>query len=68
MGQCLRAPKQFKPSMREVYKDFFHQCLKNQIYLAPSAFEVGFMSLAHDEDVLAKSIEQIKKAVKGLYA
>ena len=33
-------------------KIFFHKMLEQGIYLAPSAFEAGFMSLAHtDEDI-----------------
>ena len=33
-------------------KIFFHKMLEQGVYLAPSAFEAGFMSLAHtDEDI-----------------
>ncbi|MFC0322250.1 glutamate-1-semialdehyde 2,1-aminomutase [Gallibacterium melopsittaci] len=36
----------------ERFKTFFHHMLSQGIYLAPSAFEAGFMSLAHsDEDI-----------------
>ena len=36
----------------EKFKIFFHKMLEQGIYLAPSAFEAGFMSLAHtDEDI-----------------
>ncbi len=38
----------------EKFKQFFHLMLEQGIYLAPSAFEAGFMSLAHsDEDIEA---------------
>jgi glutamate-1-semialdehyde 2,1-aminomutase len=34
------------------FKLFFHGMLTEGVYLAPSAFEAGFVSLAHtDEDV-----------------
>ncbi|WP_109129881.1 glutamate-1-semialdehyde 2,1-aminomutase [Aggregatibacter aphrophilus] len=36
----------------EKFKRFFHKMLASGVYLAPSAFEAGFMSLAHsDEDI-----------------
>ena len=36
----------------EKFKIFFHKMLEQGVYLAPSAFEAGFMSLAHtDEDI-----------------
>lgn len=36
---------------------FFHQMLTHGIYLAPSAFEAGFMSNAHTKDDIDKTIE-----------
>ena len=36
----------------EKFKIFFHKMLEQGVYLEPSAFEAGFMSLAHtDEDI-----------------
>ena len=36
----------------EKFKIFFHKMLEQGVYLAPSTFEAGFMSLAHtDEDI-----------------
>jgi glutamate-1-semialdehyde 2,1-aminomutase len=31
----------------------FYQLLEKGIYLAPNAYEVGFCSLAHDQNVIA---------------
>ncbi|PHQ81694.1 MAG: glutamate-1-semialdehyde-2,1-aminomutase [Coxiella sp. (in: Bacteria)] len=37
---------------RERFTQFFHGCLDKGVYFAPSAFEAGFISLAHtDEDI-----------------
>jgi glutamate-1-semialdehyde 2,1-aminomutase len=37
---------------QERFKAFFHGMLDEGVYLAPSAFEAGFVSLAHtDEDI-----------------
>ena len=33
----------------EKFKIFFHKMLEQGVYLAPSAFEAGFMSLAHSD-------------------
>jgi glutamate-1-semialdehyde 2,1-aminomutase len=37
----------------EAFKKFFHLMLDNGVYLAPSAYEAGFISIAHDDAVLA---------------
>lgn len=39
------------------FKQFFHGMLKEGVYFAPSAFEVGFVSLAHTESVLDFTLE-----------
>lgn len=36
---------------------FFHACLDAGVYLAPSQFEASFVSLAHDADVLTRTID-----------
>ena len=36
-----------------MFKRFFHAMLKRGVYLAPSAFEAGFVSIAHSEQVIA---------------
>jgi len=37
---------------QDLFKQFFHGMLKEGVYLAPSAFETGFVSAAHsDEDI-----------------
>jgi glutamate-1-semialdehyde 2,1-aminomutase len=41
----------------ELFKTFFHGMLAEGIYLAPSAFEVGFVSAAHTEQDIIRTIE-----------
>jgi glutamate-1-semialdehyde 2,1-aminomutase len=48
----------------ENFKKFFHACLDEGIYLAPSGFEVSFLSLAHDQKVLDEALEKFSKAIK----
>jgi len=46
--------KQVMNCDQELFKRFFHGMLEEGIYLAPSAFEAGFVSGAHtDEDIAA---------------
>ena len=35
---------------------FFQKMLANGVYLAPSQFEAGFLSIAHDETIIADTI------------
>ncbi len=39
------------------FKHFFHSMLKQGVYLAPSAFEAGFVSSTHDEVTLSKTLK-----------
>ena len=36
----------------EAFNRFFHLMLERGVYLAPSAYEAGFISMAHDDAVL----------------
>ncbi|MEW6981130.1 glutamate-1-semialdehyde 2,1-aminomutase [Colwelliaceae bacterium 6471] len=40
----------------ERFKHFFHLMLDEGIYLAPSAFEASFLSTAHDDDIIEKTL------------
>ena len=51
----VRSPRDFLPAFRGDYKSLFYKALEGGIYLAPSAFEVGFVSMAHDDDVLLQA-------------
>lgn len=49
-----------------LYGKFFQACLKEGLYLAPSQFEAGFLSIAHDEAVLGRVAEATQRAVRAL--
>lgn len=40
----------------ERFQRFFQEMLRQGVYLAPSAFEAGFVSAAHDEDSLQETL------------
>src|SRR5690606_29613462 len=48
------------------FRAFFHGMLRQGIYLAPSAFEAGFISAAHGEDEIALTLEAARKVLADL--
>jgi glutamate-1-semialdehyde 2,1-aminomutase len=48
------------------FNQFFHLMLAEGIYLAPSAFEAGFMSAAHTERDIELTLQAAAKAFKQL--
>jgi len=44
----------------EAFKKFFHAMLDQGVYLAPSAYEAGFTSIAHDNEVLDAIVSAAK--------
>ena len=43
------------------FKQFFHGMLKRGVYLAPSAFEAGFISSVHSDQDIAETIQAAKE-------
>ncbi|UYA61508.1 glutamate-1-semialdehyde 2,1-aminomutase [Pectobacterium colocasium] len=50
----------------ERFKRFFHMMLEEGVYLAPSAFEAGFMSLAHTPQDIERTIEAAQRCFSRL--
>jgi len=48
------------------FKTFFHSMLEQSIYLAPSAFEAGFISSAHSASDIEKTVAAADKAFAKL--
>jgi glutamate-1-semialdehyde 2,1-aminomutase len=53
-------------SDRELYGRFFHAMLAEEVYLAPSQFEAGFVSIAHTEPIIDQTIEAARKAFHAI--
>ncbi|WP_308389738.1 glutamate-1-semialdehyde 2,1-aminomutase [Acidithiobacillus sp. AMEEHan] len=51
---------------RERYGRFFHFLLAEGVYLAPSAYEAGFLSSAHDDPIIDSTISAARKALQQL--
>ena len=50
----------------ELFKKFFNAMLKKGIYLAPSAYEAGFLSTAHTDDDINRTIEAASAVFSSL--
>jgi glutamate-1-semialdehyde 2,1-aminomutase len=49
------------------FNQYFHAMLESGVYLAPSQFEAGFLSLSHSKTVLKEVIEKIDRVLSGLF-
>lgn len=52
----------------DAYKRFFHAMLERGVFLAPSAYEAGFISSAHDEAVIEATLEAAREAFRAVAA
>ncbi|MCA1979593.1 MAG: glutamate-1-semialdehyde 2,1-aminomutase [Thiobacillus sp.] len=62
-------PKSFADVMasdRESFNRFFHAMLDKGVYLAPSAFEAGFVSAAHTDADIAATVAAAREVFKAL--
>ena len=48
------------------FNRFFHAMLDQGVYLAPSAFEAGFLSTAHDDGIIDATLDAAEVAFAGL--
>lgn len=62
----LRGIEKLSPRQAETFKPLFLGLLDKDIYLAPNAFEVGFLSLAHTEPVLEATLQAFSQVIKTL--
>ncbi len=51
---------------RQLYGKFFHAMLDKGIYLAPSQFEAAFVSAAHTDEIIERTIEAARKTFKEI--
>jgi glutamate-1-semialdehyde 2,1-aminomutase len=62
--RVIRRIDQIPQDHAAAFAKVFHGALARGVYLAPSGFEVSFMSYAHDDELLEKAKEAILAAVK----
>lgn len=54
-----KSPADLGASVKEAFRGNYHRLLEKGIYLAPSAFEVGFLSAPHTEGDIDRLIEAL---------
>jgi glutamate-1-semialdehyde 2,1-aminomutase len=64
--KCPTSFDEVMQSNKENFNQFFHIMLDAGIYLAPSAFEAGFVSAAHTDEDIAFTVAVAKKAFAAL--
>jgi glutamate-1-semialdehyde 2,1-aminomutase len=60
----ISKPSDVQLEAKNFFSNFHNKALKNGIYLPPSAFEVCFLSLAHNTDILNKTIKIFKSILE----
>ena len=51
---------------KENFNKVFLAALNKGVYLAPNAYEVGFLSLAHNREILDKAIDILADSLKEI--
>ena len=57
---------QIPAEQKAIYAQIFHGLLNEGVYLAPSGYEVGFLSTAHTKSDLEFVLEKAKKVFQGV--
>lgn len=55
-----------KVADKERFGKFFQKMLENGVYLAPSQFEAGFLSIKHDAQVIAQTVQAAENSFSSL--
>jgi len=61
-GEAPRSFAQVMESDREAFNRFFHAMLERGVYLAPSAYEAGFVSIVHSDADIAATVAAAREA------
>lgn len=64
-GKPIRSIEQIAADQSSTFKTMFLKCLDQGVYLAPNAYEVGFVSMAHTGDILNEAAQIIAKASRN---
>jgi len=63
----IQRADQIDPDMTG-FKNLFTELLNRGVYLGPSGYEVGFVSQAHTEEVLAHSAQVFIESLDAIFA
>ncbi len=62
-SQPIRTIEQISDNQSARFKKLFLNCLESGVYLAPNAYEVGFVSMAHTQSIIDETVEIIDRAI-----
>ncbi len=65
MDKEIKSPADLPKDMQTQFKSLFSELLKQGIYIAPSGYEVMFMSHAHDEELIGKILPKFEIAFRN---
>lgn len=60
VNQPIRSISQIPQGQQNSFKKLFLNLLQEGVYLAPNAYEVGFISMAHSDEILDETIQKIE--------
>jgi len=63
---AIRRFEQVAAANVDRFKAFFHGMLDEGVYLAPSAYEAGFVSAAHGDEEIGATLDAARKVLKTL--
>ncbi len=66
-NEHVRSANEIAEGSSERYKVFHDALLQEGVYIAPSSFEVGFVSAAHSEEDLRQTAEAMTRALAKAY-
>lgn len=67
-NKTIRSLTDIPQGHKEGFNKLFKLALDEGVYFAPSAYEVGFLSLAHNDNVLDEALDKLGKAWNGKIA
>ncbi len=60
----VRRPQEIPSVHKDKFRALYGDCLNDGVYFAPSAFEVGFLSTAHSNSTVDRTIEVWERALR----
>ncbi len=66
-GEPIRQPQRIPAGQKKEFAAVFHAALKHKVYLPPSGYEVGFLSLAHTPEILMSAVDRLSAALEEVY-
>jgi glutamate-1-semialdehyde 2,1-aminomutase len=61
-----RSPDDIRKDHSEHFNPLFLKLLERGVYLAPNSFEVGFLSLAHSQEILQQTLDHFEQALQEI--